>query len=111
MNLIDKPKAFTWLFPSKSKPSDPPHETHQYLDGTVSCGCNGWTRHVASDGSRSCRHTRLVDTKEADNYCLSKIDHLKTKVKPKPIKLPPAPVAEEQVETVKPTKVARKIQW
>jgi hypothetical protein len=52
----------------------------------------------------------MVEQGMADDYCLSKIDHLVLKPKPKPVKLPPAPVIEEQ-EPVKATKVARKIQW
>jgi len=109
MNSTDK--AFTWMFGSKSNPSAVPHETIQYVDGTTSCNCFGWCRRVQSDGSRSCTHTRLVEQGLADGHCLSKIDHLKTKTKPKPIKLPPAPVVEEQEEKVRPAKVARKIQW
>ena len=33
------------------------YETLMYADGTTSCQCAGWTRRVAPDGSRSCRHT------------------------------------------------------
>lgn len=38
------------------------YETLLYTDGTTSCNCPGWTRRVAADGSRSCKHTRQVAT-------------------------------------------------
>ena len=59
-----------WAFPSDSNPSLE-YETLQYTDGTTSCNCKGWTRRVASDGSRSCKHTRLVDMGAADVQCKS----------------------------------------
>jgi hypothetical protein len=57
-----------WSFPSDSNPNIQ-YETLQYLDGTVSCNCMGWTRRVAADGTRSCKHTRLVDMGAADANC------------------------------------------
>src|SRR5437868_15164324 len=57
-----------WTFSSDSNP-DIEYETLQYLDGTTSCNCKGWTRRVASDGSRSCKHTRHVDMGTADRCC------------------------------------------
>lgn len=60
--------AKVWIFASSSNPQKV-HETLQYIDGTVSCSCPGWTRRCASDGSRSCRHTRLFDTGKADEQC------------------------------------------
>ena len=32
------------------------YETLLYDDGTTSCNCPGWTRRVAPDGSRTCKH-------------------------------------------------------
>ena len=49
-----------WTFPSDSNPGRQ-YETLEYSDGTKSCNCPGWTRRVASDGSRSCKHTRYTD--------------------------------------------------
>lgn len=37
------------------------HETLEYEDGSLSCGCAGWTRRVDSNGNRSCKHTRLIE--------------------------------------------------
>ena len=57
-----------WTFPSDSNP-DIEYETLQYTDGTTSCNCKGWTRRIAADGSRSCKHTRYVDMGTADANC------------------------------------------
>ena len=57
-----------WSFASDSNPSIE-YETSQYTDGTSSCNCKGWTRRVAPDGTRSCKHTRLVDMGTADDHC------------------------------------------
>ena len=40
---------------SKSNPSLV-HTTLVYQDGTMSCNCPGWIRHVQADGTRHCRH-------------------------------------------------------
>lgn len=34
-----------------------------YADGSTSCNCRGWTQRVASDGSRSCKHTKQVEAR------------------------------------------------
>ncbi len=57
-----------WTFASDSNPNIE-YETLQYLDGTTSCSCKGWTRRVAPDGSRSCKHSRYVDMGTADHHC------------------------------------------
>ena len=57
-----------WSFASDSNPNIE-YETLQYTDGTTSCNCMGWTRRVAPDGSRSCKHTRLVDMGSANDHC------------------------------------------
>jgi len=57
-----------WSFASDSNPNIE-YQTLQYADGSTSCNCKGWTRRVAPDGSRSCKHTRLVDMGTADRTC------------------------------------------
>ena len=59
-----------WTFQSESNASKT-YETLQYDDDTTSCGCPGWCRRVAHDGSRTCKHTRLVDQGLADSQCVS----------------------------------------
>jgi hypothetical protein len=51
--------AKVWIFPSSSGKAK--YETLLYDDLSTSCNCPGWTRRVAPDGKRSCRHTRLAD--------------------------------------------------
>lgn len=51
------------------------YETIQYHDGSVSCNCMGWTRRVAVDGSRSCKHTRFVDLGTANHHCIACHDY------------------------------------
>jgi hypothetical protein len=57
---MNKQITRVWSFASGSSPNIE-YETLQYLDGTTSCNCMGWTRRVAADGTRSCEHTLLVD--------------------------------------------------
>lgn len=57
-----------WTFSSDSNPNIE-YETLQFVDRTTSCNCKGWTRRVALDGSRSCKHTRYVDMGTADDHC------------------------------------------
>jgi hypothetical protein len=58
-----------WSFASDSNPNIE-YETLQYVDGTTSCNCKGWTRRVAAaDGSRSCKHIRAVHMGTANQSC------------------------------------------
>src|ERR1039457_6258488 len=57
-----------WTFSSDSNPNIE-YETLQYANGTTSCNCKGWTRRVAPDGSRSCKHSRYVDMGTANDHC------------------------------------------
>jgi len=59
-----------WLFKSESA-GWRRYQTLQYSDGTLSCDCPGWTRRVSSDGSRTCRHVRLVQLGAADTAALA----------------------------------------
>ena len=109
---MTKPIAYSWMFASKSNPSKT-YETLQYVDGSTSCQCMGWTRQIKPDGSRSCTHTRMVENGMADSECIKSLD-MTQKVKSKPIKIPKftAPVEKEKVEPQKKAlNVARKIQW
>src|SRR5258705_12368398 len=65
---MNKTISRVWTFTSDSNPAIE-YETLQYTDGTTSCNCNGWTRRVSADGSRCCKHTRLVDLGSADQHC------------------------------------------
>jgi len=64
-----------WTFASDSNPNVE-YETLQYTDGSTSCNCKGWTRRVAPDGSRSCKHTRSVDMGTADDHCKAFVEAL-----------------------------------
>ena len=65
---MSKPISRVWMFPSDSNPAIT-YETLMYTDGSLSCNCPGWTRRLAADGSRSCKHTRAVDMGQADVRC------------------------------------------
>jgi hypothetical protein len=65
---MNKQITKVWTFTSDSNPNLE-YETLQYTDGSTSCNCMGWTRRVASDGTRSCKHTRAVDMGIANNNC------------------------------------------
>ena len=77
---MTKQIARVWAFASDS--SDAEYETLQYSDGSTSCNCRGWTRRTAPDGSRSCKHTRLVDMGRADAVCESSHDYHATEARP-----------------------------
>jgi hypothetical protein len=66
-NIMNKQITRVWSFASDSNPNIE-YETLQYVDGTKSCNCMGWTRRV-TDGTRSCKHTRYVDMGIASNHC------------------------------------------
>ena len=65
---MSKPISRVWTFTSDSNPAIT-YETLLYTDGSLSCNCPGWTRRLAADGSRSCKHTRAVDMGQADVHC------------------------------------------
>jgi hypothetical protein len=113
---MTKPIAYSWTFASKSNPNKT-HETLQYTDGSTSCQCMGWTRQIKPDGSRSCTHTRMVESGLADDVCVKKLDLTAGKAAPTPIKAKkaPAPVQKEEEIVVEAPKkapnVARMIKW
>lgn len=57
--MSSKKPVYAWKF--KSSSGNKIYEVLYYEGGSVSCDCPGWTRHVASDGSRSCKHTRALE--------------------------------------------------
>ncbi len=73
-----------WTFASDSNP-DIHYQTLQNMDGTSSCNCKGWTRRVAADGSRSCKHTRWVDLGMADQHCTASHDYQNQQPQPQPL--------------------------
>lgn len=100
-----------WTYASSSNPNKS-YETLQYDDGTTSCGCPGWTRRVAEDGSRSCKHTRAVEMGVADSQADAVKDY-RTQQRPTPQKAAKrAPKATPIViEEESPVDVVRKIRW
>ena len=61
------PVVKTWLFRSESS-AGRVYQTLQRQDGSTSCDCPGWTKRVARDGSRTCKHVRLVALGLADEH-------------------------------------------
>jgi len=99
--------AKVWTFPSGSNPSKT-YETLQMVDGSTSCNCMGWCRRVAADGSRTCKHTRLVDQGRADTECVGHKDYSEVNRAPAvrdQIPQKNKAVAEPVKETVKPRKI------
>lgn len=71
---MNKPAiAKVWNFASSSGRGS--YETLLFADLTTSCNCPGWTRRTTTTGSRSCKHTRLVDMDRADLECESTHDY------------------------------------
>jgi hypothetical protein len=80
---MTKPISQVWTFPSDSNP-DKTYETLRYTDQSISCNCPGWTRRVAADGSRSCKHTRSIDMGTADQQSTATHSYEPLKPQPKP---------------------------
>lgn len=78
---MSKPISQVWTFGSDSNP-DINYETLRYTDQSMSCNCPGWTRRVAADGSRSCKHIRSIDMGTADQQ--STATHSYEALKPQP---------------------------
>ena len=113
---MTKTIVYSWTFASKSNPNKT-HETLQYADGSTSCQCMGWTRQVKPDGSRSCTHTRMIESGMADDTCVKKLDFT-GKAAPTPIKAKKAPAPAKVVEPEKEVEapkmaanVVRRIRW
>ena len=79
---MKKPISQVWQFPSDSNP-DVEYETLRYTDGSLSCNCPGWTRRIAADGTRSCRHTRCIDMGRADQQCSATHNYESVNINPK----------------------------
>ena len=79
---MSKTISQVWTFHSDSNP-DINYETLRYTDQSMSCNCPGWTRRVAADGSRSCKHTRSIDMGTADQQ--STATHSYQPIKPQPL--------------------------
>jgi len=80
---MKKPIHKVWTFRSDSDP-DVSYQTLLCTDGTTSCECRGWCRRVAADGSRSCKHTRMVDLGTADQHCTATHEYGNHKPQPQP---------------------------
>lgn len=70
-----------WTFTSSSN-SSKLYQTLLYVDGTTSCDCPGWTRRVATDGTRSCKHVRLVEMGFANVHCAARKDYGNKRLEP-----------------------------
>ena len=79
---MSKPISRVWTFRSDSNP-DLEYEALRYTDGSLSCNCPGWTRRIAADGTRSCKHTRAIDLNRADSLCIATHNYESLKPKPK----------------------------
>jgi hypothetical protein len=112
--LAGKIVAKVWTFASSS--GSKTYETLKYTDGTTSCNCMGWTRRVAADGSRSCKHTRYVHQGMADSECVSSHDYENNSPAPKKEYFEAKKTATKKKAKAKKSKagaspVARKIDW
>jgi len=105
---MGKTIAKVWTFGSSSNPNKS-YETLQYTDGSTSCNCPEWTRRVAGDGSRSCKHTRYVDQGTADMECSSKADY--TQKSAPSGTATKAPTKKESTKELFSPAPGRKVQW
>jgi len=66
-----------------------------YVDGSTSCDCPGWCKRVASDGSRTCKHTRSILMGSADQECESMHDYHAAVTAPVSASMPAARIASQ----------------
>lgn len=67
--------AIATLFIFASDSSSAQYQTLVYMDGTISCECKGWTRRVATDGTRSCKHTRYVEAGMGNQHAIKVVEY------------------------------------
>jgi len=106
---MSKDIAQVWTFTSSSNPNKS-YEALQYTDGSTSCNCPGWTRRVAADGTRSCKHIRSIDMGIAGREATAHKDYTKVSG-PKKVTMKPnlaAGKAKKKDQVAVPT---RKILW
>lgn len=82
MNTI----ATTYIFDSDS--SSKQYQTLQYVDGTLSCDCPGWTRRNPP-GGRTCKHTRFVQAGLGARHAVSVVENSTPAVRSKQRALEP----------------------
>ncbi|MEQ2005378.1 MAG: hypothetical protein ABMA26_01170 [Limisphaerales bacterium] len=80
---MSQPISQVWTFASDSNP-DREYQTLRYTDRSLSCNCPGWTRRLAADGSRSCKHTRWVDLGQADHHSIATHNYEPLTAQPQP---------------------------
>lgn len=66
--------AEAWEFVSESD-AEHYYETLRQMDGKLTCNCPGWTRRIAVDGSRTCKHTRWVSMGAADRHAVAHVNY------------------------------------
>jgi hypothetical protein len=106
--MPNTPIVKVWTFPSSSNP-DKTYETLLRESGYRSCNCPGWCQRVAKNGSRSCKHTRLVDQGIADQECTA--SHTYTESQPAPPITQTAPPVRLKGQSKGTLPATRKIRW
>jgi len=108
---MSKAVAKVWTF--KSSSGSGTYETLQYVDGSTSCDCPGWTRRVDASGNRSCKHTRSVHQGTADGLAVAAHDYASQSVPKAPIVAPVKKSAKKSAKkaSLNQTSPIRKIRW
>jgi hypothetical protein len=94
--------------PSSSSPGKV-YETLVFQDGSTSCNCPGWTRRVAPDKTRSCKHTIAAlagcaglfpgSTPPVKPFSKPPVKPVAVKPPVKPVvSTPPKPAADERIK-------------
>lgn len=84
-------KEIATIFIFNSDTSNAQYQTLQYVDGSTSCDCKGWTRRVDPGGGRSCKHTRYVAAGLGARHAVSVVEQ-STPAKRTPQRAMPEPV-------------------
>lgn len=71
--MSTKQIAVCYFFASSSGSGQ--YQTLQYTDAATSCECPGWVRRVAPDGSRSCKHTRTVESGQGAREAVKVVEY------------------------------------
>ena len=99
MGLPGKVDQKVWTFSSSSGKRT--YEATLHTDGVASCNCMGWTRRIAADGSRNCKHTRMIVDGTADMNCVDSHDYSQSGQTQKAAQKVPAQKASAKKEAKK----------
>ncbi len=81
---MTKEIATLFVFQSESNAAKQ-YQTLQYVDGSMSCDCPGWTfkKKTTSNGERTCKHLRFVEAGLGNVHAVKVVEYATVTVQPR----------------------------